>query len=569
SIPLNYTLFDLEVYKDADKDYATPAYPYAPINAVTFYNSWDQSIRTYVLALDRSADEIREQLAGDFDEFGEMTESNGFFVFTDEISMLSRFLSDIRDTDVLSGWNSEDFDIPYLVNRILWLLAERYEVLITFPLDTSPDKVREYLDRIIEADNDASPAPLYLLQRVNYPSLDKPPEPKTVVKYGKDVITYELLGRVHLDYLELYKKFTYEELHSYSLDSVLSHEVGQNKVPYEGTLDDLYRNDIRRFTAYSRQDVAGLVDLDNKLGFINLTDTMARFGLVNLEKVLGTVALVQGAIHRKAHQHGKVVPDKRNALRVAEEYDGMAAPGAIVFDPIPGIHEWVASYDVNSLYPTTIRMLNLSYETIGGIVLPDRIDRDEGKKRGWADFWSDYLQIPEVTLINSGSDETVRVLFPNPDAFTITDTFVVEEIPAKNILDLVDSDPNLLLTPFGLIVDRTITGIIPELLGEWYEGRKKMRKMESEYFKKAQEEQDPAKKKEYMQKYEYFSTMQMVRKILLNSTYGSILNEHCAYYMFPVGSSVTMSGRAVVYSMKEIAEELLDAGLDTIREMAG
>ena len=154
---------------------------------------------------------------------------------------------------------------------------------------------------------------------------------KTITKYGKESETYELFGRVHLDYLELYRKYTYHEMHSYALDAIGEYELGDRKVAYEGTLDQLYNNDFETFIAYNRQDVELLVRLDKQF-----------YVIIN-----------------EAHSRGLIVPDKKR-----DSEKPIQAAGAYVNKK--GLHEWIGSIDLNSLYPSILRSCNMSTETIIG-----------------------------------------------------------------------------------------------------------------------------------------------------------------------------------------------------------
>ena len=148
-------------------------------------------------------------------------------LYETEAEMLDVFLDLIKDADVLSGWNSEGFDIPYTVNRVTKALSKedtrRFCLFDQFP------KKREY------------------------------------EKYGRQAVTYDFIGRVHLDSLELYRKYTYEERHTYRLDAIAEYELGERKTQYEGTLDQLYNNDFRTFVEYNINDCMLLEKLDKKL----------------------------------------------------------------------------------------------------------------------------------------------------------------------------------------------------------------------------------------------------------------------------------------------------------------
>ena len=149
------------------------------------------------------------------------------FICETEADMLKQFLNLIEDVDVLSGWNSEGYDLPYMINRVSKVLSK--------------DDTRRFC----------------LWKQL--------PKKRTFERYGREQETYDLVGRVHLDSLELYRKYTYEERHSYRLDAIGEHELGETKTVYEGSLDQLYNQDFRKFIEYNRQDVALLDKLDKKL----------------------------------------------------------------------------------------------------------------------------------------------------------------------------------------------------------------------------------------------------------------------------------------------------------------
>ena len=222
---LNVAFFDIEVDFDPTRGFAPIEDPFAAITAVSVYMGWlDKNITLCLYPDNLTYDEAVELLDGLEDTY----------VFDDEKELLEMFLELIEDSDIILGWNSTKFDIPYIVRRIQLVLS------------------KEHTRKMC----------LWNLL----------PKKKTFTQFKKEYITYELFGRVHMDYLDLYKKHSMQELHTYKLDYVGEIEIGENKVPYEGTLDTLWKNDYRKFVEYNKQDVMILVKIEQKKKFINLAN---------------------------------------------------------------------------------------------------------------------------------------------------------------------------------------------------------------------------------------------------------------------------------------------------------
>ena len=149
----------------------------------------------------------------------------------------------------------------------------------------------------------------------------------------------------------MYRKYTYSETHSYRLDAIGEAEIGEKKTVYEGTLDELYKNDFKTFIEYNRQDVALLDKLDKKLKFIDLSNELAHANTVLLQTTMGAVAVTEQAIINEAHGRGLQVPN-----RVKHDRETATAAGAYVAFPKKGLHKWIGSMDLNSLYPSVIRL---------------------------------------------------------------------------------------------------------------------------------------------------------------------------------------------------------------------
>lgn len=550
---LNIQFLDIEVDKDPKRGFANIMNPYAPINAITVYNKWDHEAITLLVAPENlTQEEARDLLDGKLyqdaegnlidtcpegDDFGAMTDEDGYYLVSDEPELLILFLELIEDADVLSGWNSTFFDIPYIVQRIRIVLGGENITKVTSGEDGSKEKPYE-----------PSEQSQFYINRLNL--FDCPPSLRHVEHFGTFEKVYNLHGRVHLDYLELYRKFTYEELHSYTLDFILAHEVKQTKVAYQGSLDQLYRWDFRRFTAYNRQDTMGLSAIDDKKKLIALANSMAHMAGVTLDKVLGSVVLIEQAVLKELHKQGLICFDKE------EKEKDYPIPGAFVLEPQKGEYHWLSSYDFNSLYPTVIRMLNISPETIVGFVNPKQTllelnDLIYGQGLEPASAWAHFPGTIEYRRVAEQSDEIVEFILEE-------DGDVIEMTGAK--LNETIRENDWVITAFGLVLTRERQGIIPYCLEKWYEQRSQYKKKMKTAKNKTKTAEDKSEEARHTAEAEYYDMLQLVQKIFLNSTYGALLNQFCRFYDPRAGSSVTMSGRICLGTLAEHAEEILEKG---------
>jgi DNA polymerase elongation subunit (family B) len=292
---LNIAFFDIETDFDPDRGFADPSDPFMGITSISIYLQWlETMICLAVPPKTLTMDEAQELIK----------DIPGVVLFEKEADMLDTFLDVIEDSDILSGWNSEGYDIPYTVNRVARVLSK----------------------------NDTRRFCLW----------DQLPKRREFERFGKTAETFDLVGRVHLDSLQLYRKFTYEERHSYRLDAIGEIEVNERKTQYEGTLDQLYNNDFKLFIEYNIQDTALLDKLDKKLKFIDLSNELAHSNTVLLQTTMGAVALTEQAIINEAHHRGLQVPNR-------SKYDENAtqAAGAYVAFPKKGLHKWIGSMDLN------------------------------------------------------------------------------------------------------------------------------------------------------------------------------------------------------------------------------
>jgi DNA polymerase elongation subunit (family B) len=329
-------------------------------------------------------------------------------------------------------------------------------------------------------------------------------------------------------------------------------EVGENKTQYEGTLDQLYNKDFKKFIEYNRQDTMLLVKIHNKLKFLELANQLAHENTVLLPTVMGSVAMIEMAIFNEAHERGLVVPDKKRKVENAEEVQ--QAAGAYVATPKKGMHEWVGAVDINSLYPSVIRALNMAGETIVAQVrqtLTDQYMNDKGhrlaseKKRAkegddavtGSILWENLFGALEYTAIMNQERGTILTV-DYEDGRS-------EEMSAAEIWKMVfDSHRPWMLSANGTIFTYEKEGVVPGLLTRWYTERKSIQKQAKEAYG--------------TDKFEYYDKRQLVRKILLNSAYGALLNEHCRFYDKRIGQSVTLSGRQIVKHMMSTINETVE-----------
>ena len=418
---LNICFFDIETDFDQARGYSSPDDPFTAITAITVYLKWAKELITLALPPKTLTLEQATELVKDIPNV---------HLFTNEGDMLATFLDLIEDADILSGWNSGGFDIPYTVNRVMRVLSK--DDTRRFCLWNQLPKKREY------------------------------------EKYGKTATTYDLIGRVHLDSLELYQKYTYEERHSYSLDSIGEYELDERKTQYEGTLDQLYNQDFYRFIVYNRQDTALLDKLDEKLKFIDLTNALAHENTVLLQTTMGAVAVTDQAIINEAHRRGFQVPNRRHR----DEEESTQAAGAYVAYPKEGLQDWVGSLDINSLYPSAIRALNMSNETIIGQLRPIYTDayiheQMTLKKKSFAGAWEGMFGSIEYTAVmDNRIDKEIIIDWQDGRSDTLS---------AAEVNRLIfDSNQPWMLSANGTIFTYEKEGIIPGLLKRWYAERKEL-----------------------------------------------------------------------------------------------
>ncbi len=518
---LNVAFFDIEVDFNKDLGFAPPDDPFNMITAVGVHLNWldlnclDKTICLVIKPQNMSQDEA-ESIVSEFDNV---------FLMDSEEELLKMFIKLVDDADVLSGWNSTGFDIPYIVNRIARVIGKDYTRNICL--------------------------------------WGQFPKRRTYEFHGKEQETYDLVGRVHLDYMELYKKYTYHEMHSYSLDAISEHELDERKIEYEGTLDQLYNNDFKKFIEYNIQDTDLLRRLDDKLQYIDQANLLAHNNTVLLQTTMGAVAQTEQAIVNEAHSRGLVVPDK---LR---DNTHIPAAGAYVATPVKGLHDWIGSMDLNSLYPSILRACNMSPECIIGQVrhdytnagLMERIKKCKGFDKQVKDptnvdevfafgkslldspfpkYWEGRFACEEYELVmDKDREKTLHIDFEDGTS---------HECTGAEVYDLIfNRGQPWCITSNGTIFTFEKQGVVPGLLERWYAERKELQ-AKARKFKGVK-----GKEKEFA----FWDKRQLVKKINLNSLYGALLNPHCRFFDQRLGQSTTLTGRTIARHMAAQTNETI------------
>jgi DNA polymerase elongation subunit (family B) len=496
---LHTAFFDIETDFDPVRGFSSTEEAFNKITAITIYLDWLDQLITLAIPPKSMSMETAREIAAEFDNT---------FMFEKEADLLDSFLHLIDDADVLSGWNSEGYDIPYTVNRVTQVLSK--------------DDTRRFC------------------------LWGQMPKARTFERFGKESLTFDLVGRVHMDYMQLYRKYTYEERHSYSLDAIGEYEELGSKTVYEGTLDQLYNQNFRTFIEYNRQDVVLVNKIDKKLKFLDLANTIAHENTVLLPTTTGAVAVTEQAIINEAHARGMVVPNRKSY----GDDDNTQAAGAYVAYPKKGLWQDIGSIDINSLYPSAIRALNMGPETIVGQLRPVATDAliNERMSKGmsFAAAWEGLFATLEYTAVmeqNRGFELTV-----DWQDGTSTTMSAAEFWPI-----IFNSNKPWIMSANGTIFTYDKEGIIPGLLARWYAERKEMQATLTRVKEEGNAELE-----------EYWDKRQLVKKINLNSLYGAILNPGCRFFDKRIGQSTTLTGRSIAKHMDAYVNECITGRYDHV-----
>tara|TARA_R110000851_G_scaffold230898_7_gene383722 strand:+ start:2234 stop:4735 length:2502 start_codon:yes stop_codon:yes gene_type:complete len=393
----------------------------------------------------------------------------------DEATMLMRFIqhwsSPINTPDVITGWNTRFFDIPYMINRMIKVIGESFAKKMS---------------------------PWNLIS------------PRDINIFGKKQQTWEITGVSSLDYLELFKKFTANTLgaqESYKLDHIAHVVLGDRKISYDEYkgLHGLYNENFQMFIDYNIKDVELVNRLEEELGLITLAMTMAYRGGVNYQDTMGTTAIWDAIIYRNLHDQDIVL--QPNVQRAKIPFVGGYVKPVQV-----GLHRWVLSFDLASLYPHLIMQYNMSPETIIDVMTRD-------------------------CTVNS---------------------FLDENQPA-NI------HPNTAMAVNGTHYTKEKRGVIPAIIDELYSQRKGIKKsmLHAEQLLQDVDPENTVEKLKLKQRISLLNNQQMSIKILMNSLYGAMGNRFFRHYDIRIAEAITLSGQLAVRWADKAFNEFMNKIVET------
>ena len=404
----------------------------------------------------------------------------------DECDLLRRFVDFWTrfHPDIVTGWNVEQFDIPYLANRITKLFGE------------DEAKKLSPWNRISKRDT-------------------------TIM--NREVQFYDISGVSILDYLQLYRKFTYSQQESYRLDNIAHVELGERKIDYSEfeTLHQLYKYDYQKFIEYNIRDVELVEKLEDKMKLIELALTLAYDNKVNYDDVFTQVRVWDSIVYNHLLKKKIVIPQMKKGEKKSQ-YEG-----AYVKEPILGMHEWVASFDLNSLYPHLIMQYNISMETLiepSKYSIEMRTTAREGK----------------VSVENMLNQE-VRLEY------------------LKNV--------GVTITPNCQFFNTKKQGLLPEIMDSMYKDRTRYKKLAIEAKKKIETVLEDKNQVEYLEKQvARYNNLQLAKKVTLNSAYGALGNQYFRFFDTRIAEGITTAGQLSIRWIEKKINEYMNKLLKTSGE---
>jgi len=402
----------------------------------------------------------------------------------DEWTLCKKFIQlwQAKCPDVITGWNTKFFDIPYLVNRFRKILGE-------------------------EETRNLSPW-RYISER------------QTNIN-GRKLIAYGLVGIESLDYIELYKWYAPggKSQESYRLDNIAQVELGEGKISYDeyDNLHALYRLNYQKFIEYNIKDVKLILKLEDKLKLVELALTLAYDTKCNYEDVFAQTRMWDSLTYSYLLERSIVVPP-RDVQEKTEAFEG-----AYVKDPQVGLHHYVASFDLNSLYPHLMMQYNISPETL---IKPE-----------------DY------------TDEMRDIL----SRVVSVDKLLKKQIDLSNLTGAT-------ITPNGQFFRTDIQGFLPSMMEEMYRDRKKFKNLMLKSQQEYEDEKDDSKKYEIEKLIARYNNLQLAKKVSLNSAYGALGSQYFRFYDLRMALGVTTAGQLSIRWIENKLNVYLNTLLKTENE---
>lgn len=457
---LNYIrIFYLDIEVMSDQGFPEPEEAERPITVISVYDSKTKKTHSWGVKEYHNTDPNVV-----WHQFSIQTEAE---MLVDFVSFWS-----MNYPDIITGWHSRGFDIPYLINRIRNICGNAVANRL------SPwNKIQQKSVRTQKFST------------------------------SEDEINYDIYGIADLDYMDLYKKYSLSQSESYKLDFIAKEELNDQKLEYDGSLHELYVKDYKRYVEYNIHDVNLVKKLEDKKRFLALIIEVSYIGHVpSYTDSLGTVSYWEYLIYSYLYSKNIIPPIKKRENN-NRDYQYV---GAFVKDPIVGLHRWVVSFDLTSLYPSTIRQLNIGPETFVGIC---------------------------------------------PGFSNIT----LEDLLAKRFDTGVAKAQGYSIGANGAMYRKDKKSFISELVGEIFNLRKKYKKQMIELQKKYEETKDESLKAEA----DILDIKQHACKILINAAYGAIGNQYFQYYSIENAEAVTKTGQLIIRWTQDKLNEYLNSLLKT------
>ena len=501
NVSTNHVVLNYDIEVAIEGGFAPPDDPWQEITSVAFKDSKSKIRRVYVLDVDNVVSDSNYT-----DDIGEVDVKR----FDSEEDLLTTFMDEYQkiNPSIITGWNIDSFDNPYLYNRLKRVFGQG---------------VAKKLSPIGIA---------YCSPKRND---------------GSFVTT--IAGVSCLDYLKLFKTFTYKEYPNYRLGTIGMLEVKMDKIEYDGNLNDLFKEDINKFIQYNLTDVDIVDAIDNKNKLIDLAMTICHICHVPYEFIEYSSKYLEGGLLTYLRRKNLVAPNKPPRKQKNEDDEDVGFAGAYVKSPIPGAYEWVFDLDLTSLYPSIIMSLNISPETLKGKVfshIEPAAPKEGGKKNEMIPAHPSWS--PE----NFCSNKLTKIFLTEEDCWN--DSEVGESSGVMSLEDFKKTieTNNLSIASNGALYTQDKVGLLGEVLDTWFKQRVEFRKLEKQYGKEGNDEL-----------YKFYNKRQKVQKILLNSLYGVLGLSIFRFYDLTNAEAVTLTGQTIIKTSAKMGNQYYNSVLET------